>query len=159
MENAIVDDEFGQWLQAIRAKGAFCLDHLRLLPRRDHDAQRRGAGAVSASAPEVLVPRDVLAKAVREARQAAAESLPATGPAPRAPAPSTAAPFDQDMVAMCTCQSNELAPEVLRPSDSETFHGLFTYTLAQVLTQASSPLTYRELAQQVAACYRAEGRW
>jgi hypothetical protein len=59
------------------------------------------------------------------------------------------------LVATYASQPDETTPELALPkgADDQKFHGLFTYTLVQVLLDAETSLTYRELMARVHARY------
>lgn len=154
VENAIVDDELRDWLTAILNKGAF----VWIIVDACH------SGTITRGAPleyerdrhipaTVLVPPEVLATATqrivlhRHIREVTPVSPGVLGLS------ATLGGF----VATVAAQPNELTPERLLPSLSRSVHGLFTYTLVQVLQQSVTPLTYRELVERLAASYRSQG--
>ena len=153
--NAVVDNELRAWLEAITAKGAL----LWVLVDSCH------SGTMTRGAPDrreryrfvpvtVLVPGGVV-----EAAQRSAAQRPPAKEQTRGQPGAMALATRGNMVAMFACQSDELAPELIRPPDGDNFHGLFTYTLAQVLTQSPGALTYRQLADRIVTSYRSQGRW
>lgn len=151
--NSITDDDLREWLAAIRNKGAFVwitIDacHSGTMTRGAPVEQER----VRQLPAEVLVPKDVLAaaekRALRQERTRGGAAASILGLSPEA----------GDMVAMYAAQSTELAPEKPLPSKADRAHGLFTYTLSEILLQSESTLTYRELIERVNANYRGSGR-
>ena len=64
------------------------------------------------------------------------------------------------MVALCAAQAEQSTIELpLPPGAAEQEpYGLLTYTLAEILRTARSPLTYRELAQRIQRAYIKAGR-
>ena len=153
--NAVTDNELRGWLEGITAKGAL----LWVLVDSCH------SGTMTRGAPDrreryrfvpvtVLVPGGVV-----EAAQRSAAQRPPAKEKTRGQPGAMALATRGNMVAMFACQSDELAPELIRPPGGDDFHGLFTYTLAQVLTQSPGELTYRQLADRIVASYRSQGRW
>ena len=157
VENAIVDDEIGQALDAIRSRGAF----VWLLADYCHAGTLIRAGSENGEVtrrvpPEALVPREALDQARRSADQRGA---PAVGASPsRGARARLSATSHGGLVAFFACQPDETTPEKSLPLPGDDCHGLFTFTLVEALERARSPLTYRELAEQVYIAYRAEGR-
>ena len=155
VENAIVDDEIRAWVSAIRAKGAFVwviVDtcHAGTMTRgapREQERERY----IPAS---VLVPEADLAAAAQRAAQRGRTRGSSGMPASVLGLPSTAG----GLVATYATQAHEVEPEKPLPGKGSPWYGLFTYTLAEVLLQSSSPLTYRELVERVHARYRSTGR-
>lgn len=155
VENAITDDEIKIWLTAIRNKGAFVWAifdacHSGTMTRgapKEEERERRLPA-------ETLVPRDVLAAAKKNAPQSAktrGEYIPTEQILDLS---SSAG----NIVAMYAAQSTELAPELRLPAGSSSYHGLFTYTLNEILRQSTSPLTYQELIDRINTRFRSLGR-
>jgi len=146
VENAITDDELGQWLEAIRRKGAF----VWLIADTCHSGTiTRGLTGPRELAPEVarelapgeLVPVEVIERARREGQMRRGGRR---GGAVERPDEADLA----GIVALYAAQSYETAPELPFPEDApdREYHGLLTYTLCRILQAARSPMTYRELA-------------
>ena len=157
IENGLVDDDLGKWLQAIRAGGAsvwiiFDACHSGTMIRgNDTEKLRR-------IPPDVLVPQAVLERA-----QA------------KSPARSKGAGPSQDesvfgefgnnagIVALYAVRPDEVTPELPLPlettdgADSKTY-GLLTFALCEVLAGQQSPLTYRDLPERILARYISWGR-
>lgn len=141
--NAIRDKELARWLKAIRARGAtlvVIIDacHSATLVRSTDDGARPRGIPI-----EKLVPE----KAVR----AAQERMPASR-GHDIPLPWKMAGSEPDLVALYAAQSTETALEDWMPdrgSPNKKKHGLFTYTLVQVLEQAPRPPTCKELIQRI----------
>ena len=152
--NAIIDDELEVWTKAIIARGAALFI---MIDACHSGTMLRGGDEVLREIPEGdLVPEDVLKKA----RQRAASKRDTTrGGDAKVP---TAKPESktQRLVALYASQPHEPTVERSMPPDgaSTTRHGLLTYTVCQILTQAQSPMTYWELAQRVQAQYVQWGR-
>lgn len=149
VENAIIDDEIRTWLAALRAKGAFVwilfdACHSGTMVRGSEQERSRHIPI------ETLIPAAVLQQheAGRERVRGQKTDTGILG------LPDEAG----EIVAMYAAQSFEQAPEGAYPLGSETVHGLFTYTLTQVLTESQSPVTYRELVERVTAKYRSVSR-
>jgi hypothetical protein len=140
--NAIIDDELRVWLKAITDKGArvfLVADccHSGTLLRGQSEEGARG------------IPADQLwpAEVIEEARK---NGIRATGGLRGdAPPPS---PFklekQSSLVALYACQPEQRTYEFPLPDEEAGKHGLLTWTVCQLLSQAGSPLTYRELARQ-----------
>jgi Caspase domain len=162
VKNAITDDEFRVWAKAITDKGAsLCLVFdschsgtlLRAVgeevPREVRPGQK---GVLAGKVGKSLVPPEALLRAAERSRR----------PVLSRPGPG---PFELlgkgvDVVALYAAQSIE--PTFERPMPPEgakrVRHGLFTYTICQVLLEARRPLTYRELLQHVQGKYTGWGR-
>ena len=154
--NAIVDDELRVWLNDIRRTGAFVWVIV--------DACHSGT-MVRGGAREVLrqvrpAALEIPAEAIREARRRAVAVAPPEGAPPAAGLVRTADPLPGGMVAIYASQSHEPTVERELPPDAaqREVYGLLSYTINEVLTQATAPLTYRELAERVHRQYVAWGR-
>ncbi len=145
--NAISDDTINVWVTAIRNQGAFIwlvFDACQssTLTRGTVTEQQRLVPA------EELVPKSVLDR-VRSGTHGAA--------------PGDAAMLGLrgnagGIAALYAAQTIEPTPEKKLPDQNGPVHGLFTYTLAEILQQATTPVTYRDLAERVIDRYRALGR-
>ena len=64
------------------------------------------------------------------------------------------------VIANYAAQSSEATVERLLPAEGQDRkpHGLLTYTLAQILSRSSEPMTFRELVQQIQTQYTGAGR-
>jgi hypothetical protein len=147
--NAIIDNDLGEWLRAIQAKGAsvwLIVDscHSGTMIRGTDDDVVRGVR------PEELVPKDVLDEAYRAAQEVRRQGRP--GIVDDWLEPGTT---QRGLVALYACQPHERTVET-RPPDA---HGLMTYTLCQVLNEARGPLTHAELVRRIHRSYIASGRF
>lgn len=160
IRNAIVDDEIRKWLHAIRSKGAsvwIIIDscHSGTMIRGNNTE------VVRRIFPEQLVPPERLKEAAQRAAKKQ-ESTRGKGPVSESLgfAPQAGAGELGDVVAIYAAQSSE--PTVERPmpygSPDAKYYGLLTFTMNQILTQASAPMTYAELAQRIQAQYVSWGR-
>jgi hypothetical protein len=153
--NALIDDELEVWTKAITERGA----SLWLIVDACHSGTMlRGGDEVAREIPEgELVPEEAL----RKARQQAAARREGTrgGPAPPAPA-AKVMDKNERLVALYACQPHEPTVERRMPPEGtgDTRYGLLSYTICQILTQAQSRLTYRELAQRIQGQYVQWGR-
>jgi hypothetical protein len=154
--NAIVDDELAVWLGAIRAKGAsvwLVMDSCHsgtMMRGNDVERPRRVR-------PEDLgAPLSDLAPARRpgdpgpeRTRGGATETLPFDLPKDGA-----------GILALYAARPEETAPELPLPDDSPEpkYHGLLTYTISKVLSEAKGPLSYRQLIRRIHDRYAALGR-
>ena len=142
--NAVVDDDVKEWVGAIRNKGA----SVWLVADACHSGTLTRATTTRARARGIPADALIPAAALRAARR-------------RAPAATGGAfelsPDAADIAALYAANMVETTPELPMPDRSGPVHGLFTYTLAQVLSQHTEAMTYRELLQRVIDRYRAEG--
>lgn len=141
--NAIVDDEIGTALAAIRAKGAFVWAVFDTC----HSATMTRGVAVE----------DVRLRTVAPAALGVPDALDRGGSASasrRAAGPAGAS------VAFYAAQSHERAPEMRLPRGSADRkpHGLFSFTTLSVIA-ANPGITYRQAAQRVLQSYGADFRW
>ena len=154
VENALIDDEIGQLIGAMRARGAtvwavFDSCHsgtvTRAAPTGDDDEVR-----LRKLTPQDLgVPDDAMADATATASRAL--------PDPRARAQSPAGEAlsgDGGFIAFYAAQTNETTPEKRLPKGKpgRVSQGVFTYTIFETLAQ-SPGLTYRQLGQEVLRKY------
>ncbi|WP_319824623.1 caspase family protein [Thalassovita sp.] len=152
VQNALVDDEIGQMIDAIRARGAdvwvvFDSCHsgtaTRAAPSMEDELRERKL------APSALgIPAD---------RMTAAETtraLPDPHAAPPAAVESAADDKPGKLVAFFAAQTNETTPEKNMPKGdpNRRLQGVFTYTLFQTLAERPG-ITYRQLAQEVLRKY------
>jgi hypothetical protein len=144
--NAIIDDEIGEWLRAIAAKKAYVWI---IFDCCHSGTMTRGTEVVRELPPFTLVPQEELDKARQRAarRQGIQRGGSSVKPIPFVPQK----PSDY-LLALYACRPHETTPESPQPPDSRDaeYHGLLTYTLADILTMSAmskSPLTYRELVQ------------
>jgi hypothetical protein len=161
VQNAIVDDEFGAKIAAIRNRGAFVWAVF--------DACHSGTITRGLPDPSVRY-RDVTeaalgipAAAIAKAQALAAKLFPPKGAAaPTAAVPMTAlqtvtvGPGAGGFVAFYAAQSWERTPEAIMPpgDPAKRSFGVFSYTLAEVLAM-NPTMTYRQAAEQVLHRYRA----
>lgn len=147
VDNALVDDEIRVRLDRLRKRGVFVwllVDACNsgTLSRGEPDDRARRITF------EELMPREVSA------------GRPIPGLTRDLAASRT--PFDlganDSSVAMYAALPHELTIEARFPRRSSRYHGLFTYTLSEVLTQSRNGLSFRDLTEAVAERYRALGR-
>jgi hypothetical protein len=98
-----------------------------------------------------LVPREALQKA---GETAAARRVSTRGADAKAPAAKPANKVPR-LVALYAAQPHEPTIELPMPPDTvrNPRYGLLTYTVCQLVTQAQSPLTYRELTPRIQGRY------
>jgi hypothetical protein len=153
LRNAIPDYQFREWLRAIRAKGAsiwVIVDacHSAGLARDDRRGVVRAVPDVGPLPPEI---RQMVEARIK------GKAAPAPDDSRKARSPLKLAPDAPDLVAVYAAQATEPTIENRMPPDADdpppVVHGLLTYTLCQVLTQARTPLTYTELVQRVQDLY------
>ncbi|MCX7962607.1 MAG: caspase family protein, partial [Burkholderiales bacterium] len=158
VQNAIVDDELGAAIAAIRSRGAFVWAvfdtcHAGTITRgiADDGVRYRDVPAAALGIPE--------AEIARAAKRAAA-LYPRTRGEPRG-APMSGVLAAQagteagGFVAFFAAQSWERAPEERLPAGhpDRRPHGVFTFALAQTLAMNPS-MTYRQAAEQILQRYR-----
>lgn len=154
VENAIVDDEFGAAIDALRATGAFVwvvfdACHSGTMDRGDADAgvEERDRGIEPAA---LGVPLDDLVHGDGDPVEGSMDD----DTAPAAPGAAPGA-----LVAFYAAQSWERAPEKMfrNPEGERAFFGLFSRTLADTLA-ANPEMTFAELIGAVQAHYADQGR-
>ena len=145
VENAIVDDDIRRWLGALRTKGASSGScSIPVSPEPWSAGRRNRSNASGRYALRILIPAAVL-EAARNRATASGGSRGRGGDAPLLGLVGGAG----DIAALYAAQMDETTPERRLPDTNGQVHGLFTYTLADILTKSSAPLTYRELAERV----------
>lgn len=169
-ENALLDDQLGQWLDQLKARGAavwivFDCCHSGTMTR-SIDAVERQRGVP----PQILgVPNERLEAAAEKRRSGAAQA--GTGEQSRGPQSReidgvdivAGAPADDQagrITAFYAAQAFETAPELPRPADAprtpENYYGLLSYVLLQTFETQTASLTYRDLGRRVISRYRSE---
>jgi hypothetical protein len=153
VENAIRDDELGAWLGAIRDRGA----SVWLIVDSCHSGGMMRGNDVEVARhldphDDLEVPEEALAKALPRGGD------PTAGPPEGTldPPPGRAG----GIVAIYAAQPGEVAPELPLPRDRDKapYQGLLTYTIGEILTQAASAITYRQLVRRIHAQYAARNR-
>jgi hypothetical protein len=159
--NAIIDDEMGAWLKAIRDKKSsvwitFDSCHSGTMIRGGDDREKaRDLDPVD----DLGIPRQAIKDAVTFAAKRNA-SNPVSRGDDMPPAFKLAK--EGGIVAIYACQPNELTYEREFPAQSSDakVYGLLTYSLCKILTEATEkskePLTYNELARRIHGQY---GQW
>ncbi|OWU86639.1 hypothetical protein ATO6_07635 [Oceanicola sp. 22II-s10i] len=158
VENALIDDEIGQMIDAIRAKGAdvwvvFDSCHsgtaTRAAPSGDDEVRQRQLK------PEMLkIPDSAMAEAESKSRGMPKDD-PRARPAPAVEAGAEApAEGKGQLVAFFAAQTNETTPEKNMPrgQPDRRPQGVFTYTIFETLAERPG-ITYRQLAQEVLRKY------
>lgn len=156
--NGITDDQLGEWLKVIAARGA----NVWILIDACHSGtMTRGNGHEQTR----QLPRSVLFSTDAGSRNPLEQF-----PAERNRAAGTSSEVSPDhqshdlildrVVALYAAQPFEVTIEKRLPSKSldAVPHGLLTYTVCQVLTQSAGAITYRELVRRVHATYVRMGR-
>jgi hypothetical protein len=150
--NAIIDDQIGAWLRAIATKRAYVW---AIFDCCHSGTMTRGTEVVRELPPETLVPREELARARQRASQRQEGTRGASTTEPASFLPSEASDY---LVAVYACRPSEVTPESPEPAGSPqaTYHGLLSYSLVRVLTEAAdakAPPTYRELVRRLQVQY------
>lgn len=155
VQNALVDDEIGQMIDAIRARGAdvwvvFDSCHsgtaTRAAPAMDNEVRMRKLDAAALGIP----PERMLAA------EGASRALPDPRDRPASAMEMSATPVPQQgkLVAFFAAQTTETTPEKNMPKGKadRRLQGVFTYTLFETLAERPG-VTYRQLAQEVLRKY------
>jgi len=154
VENAIVDDELRQWLSAIVAKGAF----VWVVMDSCHSGTGiRGNETVRDVQPSELgIPDHVLAAA-----RARARPITRGGSKDEQEFSLDIQTGTGRLVATYAAQPGERTPEDDFPKYSADAkpHGMFSFTICKVLSQATAPITYRELIQRIHTEYHELNKW
>jgi hypothetical protein len=158
VENALVDDEIGQMIDAIRAKGA----DVWVVFDSCHSgtATRAAAGLEEEVRERKLGPA---ALGIPAQRMIEAEGASRALPDPRStPAPAVETSEDTGkttgkmgtLTAFFAAQTNETTPEKNMPKGKagRRLQGVFTYTLFETMAERPG-ITYRQLAQEVLRKY------
>lgn len=161
--NAIIDDELGDWLKAIRDKKAsvwITLDscHSGTMIRGDGKEVTRDLDMIK----DLGIPEKTIDKAVKEA--AAREALKPEKARGGDPAAAFKLAKQGGIVAIYAAQPTEVTLEREMPprTDDAPIYGLLSYTMCMVLSEAAEkskePITYSELARRIQGQYVAWGR-
>ncbi|MEX0286130.1 MAG: caspase family protein [Paracoccaceae bacterium] len=153
VENGLVDDEIGELIGAIRAKGAsvwavFDSCHsgtvTRAAPDGDDDTRLRKLDTAALGVPEdAMLDAEANSRALPDPRQRG-----------ESPAGEALAGSGGQFVAFYAAQTNETTPEKRLPrgKPGRRSQGVFTYTIFETLAE-SPGLTYRQLGQEVLRKY------
>jgi hypothetical protein len=154
VENGLVDDEIGQMLDGLRAKGAdvwvvFDACHsgtaTRSAPSGDEEVRTRQL------APEALgVP-------AAEMDAAQTRAVPPANPRDQAQAPVTSSGKGGSLVAFFAAQTDEVTPEKRLPKGKpdRVAQGVFTYALMETLAEFPQA-SYAQIGQEVLRKYSVE---
>jgi len=153
--NAIVDDELRIWLQVLERRSAI----VTVIVDSCHSGtMTRGTGERSRQiAPGVLVPLEQFPPKVTGLRK---NEVPANAETTRGGRQRDVLLDASSVIAIYAAQSSEATVERLLPNEGEDRkpHGLLTYTLTQILSRSTEPVTFRELVQQIQTQYAGWGR-
>ncbi len=150
VENAITDNEFDQYISAIRAKGAFVW---AVFDTCHSGTMVRGAPMTNTRFRKVDESRLGIPEAdMQDARAMASRGV---GQADMASAKQSHGELG-GYVAFYGAQSDEPAPEMMLPARSrnKAWHGMLTYTLAQILSRPQV-ISYRQAMQRILQQYAA----
>lgn len=158
VNNAIIDDDLGAAITAIRNRGAFVWAvfdtcHSGTITRGIVD---EGVRYRDVKPEDLGIPDAALAKAANEAATLVPRTRGAGGDAPMTGVfAARANPDAGGFVAFYAAQSWERAPEERLPAGhpERQSHGVFTFSLAQALAM-NPAMTYRQAAQQILQRYR-----
>ena len=166
VENAILLNDVGSWLRVIRDTRAsvwitFDLCHSGIMLRMGDEVIRDVEMTSDLAIPRKVIDRALAAAAKRIPGDPAIAIL--AGPGLPAGA-RLAFAAERGIVAIHAAQPNEVTieRELSLRNDDGTVHGLLTYTMVKVLTEAleksKEPITYNELMRRIQAQYVAWGR-
>lgn len=151
VENALVDDEIGEMIAALRAKGA----HVWAVFDSCH------SGTVTRAAPgtedEVRLrklPPGALGLSPDMMNSVTTRALPGDDPRARPQSPLDGGEGDGAFVAFYAAQTNETTPEMNMPPGKKGRRpqGVFTFTVFQILAE-NPGITYGQLGQEVLRRY------
>ncbi|MEM6305203.1 MAG: caspase family protein [Pseudomonadota bacterium] len=159
VENALVDDELGALIGAVRAKGAhvwavFDSCHSGTVTRASNLADPADAEVSRQLSPALLgIPQEVLDAAqvrTRGQNNAGGATVGFDG------MPEVT---EGSFVAFFAAQTNQTTPEMRLPAGdpARQTHGLFTFSILSALAQ-NPGVSYRQLAQEVLRIYAMDGR-
>jgi Caspase domain len=165
LKNAIIDDEFGAWLKAVRDKKAsvwitFDSCHSGTMTRGGDDSEKtRDLDPVrDLGIPEQAIKEAVAFAAKRDAAK------PEQSRGSETPPPPLKLAKEGGIVAIYACQDKEVTIERVLPKaggDGKEY-GILTYSLCKILTEATEkskePITYNELARRIQGQYVQWGR-
>lgn len=158
IKGAIADDEYKNWIDALRDKGAFvwiifdsC--HSGTMTRGAFDSGRTNRHIP----PQDLIPEEVL-EATSKTRSVGmfVERIRDLVTADT-DTDTDADPQRGKLVAMYAAQSLEPTFELPMPPPDGPRRGLFTTMIMKIIDAAEQPLSYRDLAASVDAVYRSNG--
>ncbi|NUB46283.1 caspase family protein [Fertoebacter nigrum] len=148
VENALVDDEIGQMIDALRAKGA---DVWAVFDSCHSGTVTRAAPSGDDEVRTRQLPPEALGL-TEEAMNVTTRALP--DPRAQAEAPFDAGEGEGSLVAFFAAQTNEVTPEKNLPKGKagRKPQGVFTYALFETLA-AHPGATYRQIGQEVLRNY------
>jgi hypothetical protein len=163
VENTIIDDDLGDWIGAIRTKKCFiwlvidaCHSGTMMRGEDDLEKPRKSDPILDLAIPQ---------KRITDAENAAAARAgPANARGVGGAQTSIGLGGKPGVFAIYAAQPTETTPERPMPPSlgkDGTQHGVLTFTICQILTQAKaagSPLSYRELGLRIQQQYTAWGR-
>lgn len=157
LQNAILDDELRLWTKAILAKGAYVTV---ILDCCCSGTALRGEEVSREVSPKDLgVPQEAIAAAsrTRTTQPKVGETSPGR---PRKDGTMDVSGDVERLTVLYASQSSEPTVELPLPADAPDAirHGLFTFTLCQVLGSATEPLSGREAVRRVWSGYERLGR-
>ncbi len=153
--NAIIDDELRTWLSAIEQR--HCAVTV-IVDACHSGTMTRGSGElVRQIPPGVLVP---LAELAKTRKSSTGSHWPDGSDRTRGSRQDDAILDIPSVVAIYAAQSSEVTVERLLPAEGPDRkpHGLLTYTMCQILSRSTEPMTCRELVRQIQTQYAGLGR-
>ncbi len=160
LPKAIRDDQIGQWLDAIRARGAFVFFvadtcHSGTLNRgiEDEDGDEDAFYRERHVSPWLINPPEAFDDLPSEDPEAAADDDAPAGIGDVAVEQGSGV---SGMISLFAVDDRTLEREHPMPPDNKRdgpSYGRLSYALNWVLARSRRPLTYRELAQQIRWCY------
>lgn len=162
-KNMILDNQIGDWLERLRAKGAHTLIIFDSCFSGTMTRGERGEVSREITASEAGVSLKKLKLSQNRARVQLAKLEQKYSRNPEGIDLQQSGSHTGSVVAFYAAQEFETAPEVTRPigadtTDSRFKHGLLSYHLEQELRNLSSSVSYRDLGRSLVRRYRADGR-
>lgn len=161
LANTLADNQIGDWLDALRKKGA----HVLVVFDSCHSGtMTRGGGGVReidrVVTPEAIGISDAAINASRARAQQRVMAAKAAGQA--IPGERAVKASDDvtrgSLVAFYAAQPFETAPELPLPEGAEiaaeNYHGMLSFSLLEAITSRKSGLSYNELVRLMSARYR-----
>jgi hypothetical protein len=150
VRNALVDKDVRRWVTDIRNTGAFVWI---IFDACHSGTMSRGFGETVRGIPM----RDLVPQAAIDA--AASRAARWQGQAAPKETPLSLTDNAGRIAALYAATMNEETPERPLPNANSSVYGLFTYTIANILQESTTPMTYRELAERVLVRYHALQRF
>lgn len=162
-KNMILDNQIGQWLDRLRARGAHTMIIFDSCFSGTMTRGERGEITRELNAADAGIPLKKLTAARQRAKEQLARQKQEPAGTPEGMDLRPSPTHTGSVVAFYAAQEFETAPEVTRPigadtKDSRFKHGLLSYHLEQELRNLTGSVSYRDLGNSLVRRYRADGR-